>query len=524
MHQRRQIEAEQMLRPQRGDVPGAGGEEIGGDQPGIGDARQQQGIGPDGEADAHAGDRAGGGGTAPDQTANERGRELRHRGERQQADRGELGVAGRAIIEIGEHHDAEDRQPAHLQHGRTEIVRAFGRAAPVEQERHHDVVRHHDRQRDRLDDHHRGRRRKAADERRQRQHMRVGGERQSEHEHVAVDAAGREHDQAGNGDRDHEQVDQHQISGEQPGRAPHLVDIVVLDHGHMKLARDQHEGEERQQRHRRPGIDMQVARQDRGDARNAHRLGEQGDRSVEHPERDEDANREEGDQFDGGFRGDRQHQSVLVLGGVHMTRAEQNGEGRHRHRDEQGNVAEHRRAAGVDIDLRGDGLQRGGHRFELQSDIGDAADDGDHRHAGGDALAFAVAGGDEVGDRGDVLRLGEPDHPHQQRPEQANHQDRTDIDRQEVESGARGKADRAEEGPGRAVDRQRQRIDQQARAGVAHRATAAVAIARDQEQQPDIAERDRDKDPALQHDFSRQGNGIPIRHPCAVSMRRPVRS
>ena len=54
----------------------------------------------------------------------------------------------------------------------------------------------------------------------------------------------------------------------------------------------------------------------------------------------------------------------------------------------------------------------------------------------GDALVLAVARGDEVGDRGDVLRLRQPHDPHDDRRAQPDHQDRADIDREEVEAGA----------------------------------------------------------------------------------------
>ena len=65
--------------------------------------------------------------------------------------------------------------------------------------------------------------------------------------------------------------------------------------------------------------------------------------------------------------------------------------------------------------VREDGLERGRHRFELQRDVGDRADDGDQRDGRRHRLALAVARGDEVGDRGDVLRLGEPHDAHDQR-------------------------------------------------------------------------------------------------------------
>ena len=85
------------------------------------------------------------------------------------------------------------------------------------------------------------------------------------------------------------------------------------------------------------------------------RLGEQRGRAVEHPERHEEADRQEREQLDDRFGGDREHQAVLVLGGVDMARAEQHREGRHRQRDEQRDVAEHRlRHAGVCIAWRED--------------------------------------------------------------------------------------------------------------------------------------------------------------------------
>ena len=110
---------------------------------------------------------------------------------------------------------------------------------------------------------------------------------------------------------------------------------------------------------------------------------------------------------------------------------------------------------GEGLILAQDNFERGGHRLELQRDIGHRSDDRDQRDGSGDRLALAVARADEVGDRGDVLAFGELDHAAQQRRAQPDHQDRADIDREEIDAGAGGKADRAEEGPGRAVDRQR---------------------------------------------------------------------
>src|SRR5690606_19965952 len=56
-----------------------------------------------------------------------------------------------------------------------------------------------------------------------------------------------------------------------------------------------------------------------------------------------------------------------------------------------------------------------------------------------------------------------------------------------------------EEGPGGAVDRKAERVDQQPGSAGAPDLPQPVAIARNYEQQADIAERNGDNDPALQH-------------------------
>jgi hypothetical protein len=64
------------------------------------------------------------------------------------------------------------------------------------------------------------------------------------------------------------------------------------------------------------------------------RSGEQRERTVEHDEGDEYADGEKSHELDDRFRGDRQHQTILMLGGVDVTGSEQHGEGGHEKRDE----------------------------------------------------------------------------------------------------------------------------------------------------------------------------------------------
>jgi hypothetical protein len=93
------------------------------------------------------------------------------------------------------------------------------------------------------------------------------------------------------------------------------------------------------------------------------------------------------------------------------------------------------------------------HGLQLQGDVGDGPDKRDQADKGRDPLALPVTGRDEIGDGGDVLRLRHPHDAGNQGITQADHEDRADIDRQEVESGMARKSHRSEEGPGRAIDR-----------------------------------------------------------------------
>lgn len=69
---------------------------------------------------------------------------------------------------------------------------------------------------------------------------------------------------------------------------------------------------------------------------------------------------------------------------------------------------------------------------------------------------------DEIGDRRDVLRFGQPDNAQHKRRAKPNHDDWTDINGEKFEAGARGEAHRSKESPGGAIDRKRQRINEDA--------------------------------------------------------------
>ena len=144
-------------------------------------------------------------------------------------------------------------------------------------------------------------------------------------------------------------------------------------------------------------------------------------------------------------------------------------------------------------------VDRQRHGLQLQGDVGQRAGDGDDRDDGGDGLALAVAGGEEVGDRGDVLALGEAHDAQQEAPAEREQQDRAEIDGDEIVAGGGGNADAAEERPGGAVDRQRQGIDERPAVARLGEAACPVGIPREREQDTHVSQRQRYNAPAFDH-------------------------
>jgi hypothetical protein len=285
--------------------------------------------------------------------------------------------------------------------------------------------------------------------------------RQREHEAVAVGAR-TEGQQPRHGDGHHEEIDRDEVEREQPGGAFQVADAGVLHHRHVELARQQHDGAHGEQRHGHPAPALQPAAENLRDLRRGRHAAEQRADAAHEPEGGEDADGQEGDELDRRLHRDGEDEPALVLGGVRMAGAEQGGEHGHGDGDDEDEVA----ARFVPVGRQQIG-ERERHRPQLQRDIGD---DPDHRDDGDQApeqLVLAVARRDEVGDGRDVLALGNVDDGPHHGPADGQHQDRPDIDRQEVVARGRGDADAAEIGPGRAIDRQRQGIDQRPRAAAA---------------------------------------------------------
>ena len=485
---RKEAQAERTLRQHRARDP-----------TGFNDPRQQQGVGPHRKADHDAGDGAPGGGLAPDQATEEGRRELGNGGKRHEADRCQpVRLSQQPVEEVSEEHDAEDRHPTYGQQQPRHIllVAAGFVAAVTQQQRQDQTIADHDRQRDRVDDHHGGGRRQASDERQQRDGLRAFGQGQGQHEGVGIERPLRQPHQPGRSDRHHEQVDQHEIDREQPGCALQLPLGVVLHHGDMELARQQHDADHAQERHGHPRAAVQALREDFAELGPGADCVEEVADAAEHGEHHEEADRQERRQLDQRLGGDRDDQAFLVLGGIDVAGAEQDGEDGHRYRDDECRVG--RKMQMAERARPQQGIDRKRHRLQLQGDVRQRAGHRDDRDDGRHGLALAVARGQEVGHRGDVLALGQPHDAQQDAPAEHEQQDRPEIDGEEIIAGRCGQTHAAEEGPGRAVDRQRQSIGQRTAAGSA-RARGAVGIPRHREKDAHVSERERNDAPAFDH-------------------------
>jgi hypothetical protein len=273
-------------------------------------------------------------------------REVGDGAEADQANRGERQVAGDdPLVGVGRHQDHHDGGPPYEHHQRAHRARRAGAPTRLlaQQVGHQQLVADHARQSHAGDDHHRSRRRQAADIDEGRQPRLAVGQRHLQHEEVGIDARA-EHEQARRRDRHDEQVDQQQVEREQPARGPEAGWMAVLDHRDVELARQAEESHRRQQRRHDPGERRAFVQHALGNVGRLLDVRQQIGRPVEQHEQHERANREQRQELDHGLEGDRQHHAAMLLRGVHVAHAEEDGEYRHQGGDDQGGVGVHHAA------------------------------------------------------------------------------------------------------------------------------------------------------------------------------------
>ncbi|KAG1470888.1 hypothetical protein G6F57_011604 [Rhizopus arrhizus] len=439
--------AEQLLRAQPGDAERAILHPAGVHPAGHRHRWQQQRVQPRAEAQQHARLDAAAAGATPVQAADQPRCELRHGSERHQAVAGQGAViAAAAVVAVGHQRQQQDRQPADPQNARGDVGGFLVITTSAQQYRHHQVVADHGGQRDRGHDHHAGRRGEAPDVSNQRQCVAPFRQRQGQHHRVIGHAtAGTEQADTGGGDRQHHRRDEHQVAAEHPARTAYVAHIPALDHRYVELARQADDGEEAEQRLR-----QEAHRRQPGEQR-MHRLHHRFV-AVAEPDVGEHAHRHHRHQLDHGLQRNGQHHAVVMLGGIDLAGTDQGGEQRHQQGHVQRRVAEEAGRAGV----AGQHLQAHRHRFVLQGQVRNDADQRDDRHQRCQPPRAAETRRDEIGDGDHVLAARDQRQALDDAPAEQQQQQGADIDRQIAHTVAHGGAHRAVEGPRRAVHRQRQ--------------------------------------------------------------------
>ena len=393
-------QAEQVLRTQQFDAEQTLGDKAVGQPARLGERRQQQGIGPQHEARRQTGQCAIPRAALPEQTADHHRRKLRYRGKGDQSDRHQrIGFSGDAEIQIAETENHGNGPASDFQQQPREVcARGQTQHRQAQQQRHHEVVADHGRQGDGFDDDHAGGRRQASNIDKQRQALLLMRHRQGQDECIGVNPGTLEMHQARQRHRQYEQIDQEQVEREHPHRAPQMAGIDVFHHRDLKLAWQQQRGEQREEYQCAPGA---VGGRRVGGGETARNFGHLrrlreyvADAVVDAPD-DEDADRQEGDKLDHRLDGDRRHHSLMAFGGVQMTGAEQDRKSRQNHCYIQRAVLKQghgpRRGRHDDVRVTGKNRKTVRHRLELQRDVGNHPDHGDHRHQAAQQLALAIA-------------------------------------------------------------------------------------------------------------------------------------
>ncbi|MND84965.1 hypothetical protein D3C80_768690 [compost metagenome] len=274
-------------------------------------------------------------------------------------------------------------------------------------------------------------------------------QRQGQDQQVRIDA-GREQAARRHQGQDR-QTGQQQIKRKDPARPLHLGRVAALDKGDVELTRQAEDG---QARHQDDGPETAIQI---GPARQIAEAGGhiRRSRGVTQQHQGEDRHGQQGRQLDDGLDADGLDQAPVVLSQVGTARPEQDGEpGQNPGHDQN------RQALGPgDGRARGQHLPRHRQGFQLKRDIGQRPQDGHQRHRRAQGRALAVARGDEVGHRADVLAPGRRRDPLPQREQHRHPQGRAHIDGQVFPGRTRRRPHRPVIGPRGAIDGQGQGVE-----------------------------------------------------------------
>ena len=293
--------------------------------------------------------------------------------------------------------------------------------------------------------------------------------------------------------------------------------IHVFDHDDLKLAGQENNRQSGEQNQRSPGTGApgfefkESAKISFGNSP-LEEVTQAAEQAVGH----KNADRHEGNQLDHRFKGDGGHHAFVPLGCIKMAGAEQDGKQGEDDGDQEGRIQAQPLplAAGV---IEQD-IHTGCHRFQLQGNVRHHANHRDHRHHTGQQLALAVTRGNEIGNRGNPLRLADADHLDDDTDEQ-QHQRRPEVNGQKGQAAGGRPADAAVERPGRAIHGQRQGIHIGRNDRLASIGTR-VAKTGDSKQHGEIGGRQQGNEPTGEHHLKSPVVRPPKRQERSV---RPIR-
>ena len=449
-----------MLRPEPGNAERSIVDHCVGQQPALRKRGEQHRVTPHDDTERESGDRAGLGTVLPEHPAQERGRDLHERDERDEQYRRErVRLKRGAVIGVSERQQQHDRRATDRKDQSGNVgTRRQAQTLQPQKPRHRQVVADHRRQRDRLDDHHRCRGGEAADEHDERQPLEPFAHRQRQHERVGIDAAAGEAHQAPKRDRQDKQIERERIERQEPNCLADMTLADVLDDADLELPRKAHHRERRDEHQRHPAgraagcrIERQQAAQVRGLCGARKHVAQPVIDAID----DKRADSEERRELHDGFEGDRGNHSLVPLGRVQMPRAEQHCEEREDQRDVERRVFDDRRRVGRrrrQLRKLGDDRVAVRHCLQLERHVRNHADQRNDRHHRGDQTALAITPTDEVRNRRNPIRLTDPYHLAKQHPAERRVERRTERHRDDRHAGVRRAADGA-------VERERRRIN-----------------------------------------------------------------
>ncbi len=251
--------------------------------------------------------------------------------------------------------------------------------------------------------------------------------------------------QAAKGQGQDKNIDEQQIEWKEPDRPLEVRLVDVLDDDDLELARQKNNGQagkddQRGPRSRPAGIELQQATEIGARRRPLEQIAEPTEQAVSN----EQADRHEGDKLDHRLKSHSSDHALVALGGIEMTRPEEDGE------EGQHNGHEESRIQSPDLDavarMFEQHINAGRHRLQLQGDVRNDANDRNHCHHAGQQLTLAVARSNEIGNGGNPLRLADTDH-FEDNADTKQHQRRPDVDGQERQATGGRPPDTAVESP-----------------------------------------------------------------------------